>query len=110
MILFIYYDDFSDLKTLKKMLMAVFCGHYENWLKMELNKLMHKPKCPMCNELYKRANLWSTGCCGLKLEGEVPFKDVNKNSHLSFLSFMNRLTQHKMFLSWKKQDKYDLSS
>ena len=48
-------------------------GHFENWLRFEMNKKGNKPECPVCGDCYSRNDLFtSEGCHGLKLEGDVP--------------------------------------
>ena len=68
------------------LLLAIFSGHFENWLKFQLNRSNNKPYCSICNAFISRNNLFTKGtCCGLVSVGAVPRDKVSNRSHTEFL-------------------------
>lgn len=88
------------------LLVAVFCGHFEYWLKDQMNNKYSKPKCPKCDKKYDRSDFFTAdGCHTLGIPGSVPMSLPELYEHIEFLEYVNRLCDHLMFETWNKETK-----
>ena len=57
--------------------------------------------CKVCKQKLTEETLFSDNlCCTLKPQGKVPLDKNTNESHVEFMTFMNRLMSHPMYMSF----------